>query len=70
MEIKINTVGRIIASNQKQDIGKFIKVEPSSESGDFLILKYTENGGFDDWVRNKEDLEYYFEEEELLVEWL
>lgn len=70
MEIKIDTVGKVVAG---KDVGVYIKVVNDREStGGFLILTAAAPdmlNGFDDWVEDKEMLQLFFAEMEWIVEW-
>jgi hypothetical protein len=69
--IPINKVGFI--RKARQHAGWYIKIVPEGDSG-YLILytngidRQSSSQGYDHWVR-KEDLEQYFDEANLDVEW-
>ena len=74
MEIKINTVGKIIKGEY---LGWYVKVQNYDDGDDYLILQSTDKDfnpkkgeGYDHWVKNEEYLYYYFEGSEWVIDWL
>jgi hypothetical protein len=57
-----------------QNPGWFIEVARDSEgSGGYFVYTYPKSlhgEGFDDWVLTRDDLEFYFTQEGLTVDWI
>lgn len=71
MEIKIGTIGKIVAGNE---VGSFVKVihDAKSTGGFFILTSSTPEmkDGFDSWVENESALEQYFIESRWVIHWL
>lgn len=72
MEIKINTVGKILTGHQA---GWYVKIQDDREdSGGFLILTAESsewNGkGFDNWVEDEDSLQKFFIQAGWTILWL
>jgi len=71
MEIKIDTIGEIMAGDEA---GSFVKVvNDTDKTGGFLILTSSTpdmKNGFDNWVENENSLKRYFVESSWVVRWL
>ena len=67
-EIPIGVNGRILSGKYK---GWYIKVTPEGKGGHLILYKKgisDTSEGYDDWVP-REDLEKYFKETQLEIEW-
>lgn len=71
MDIRINTLGRIIAG---EDLGQYLKIIDDSENtGGFIILTSTNtefSSCFDSWVANQSDLETFINESGWKIQWM
>ncbi len=72
MNIKIETIGRIISGDET---GFFVKILDDSENtGGFIILtspsKEFNNTVYDNWVEKFDYLEEYFNESSWVIDWL
>jgi hypothetical protein len=72
MNIKLNTVGKILEGNL--DVGNYIKIIDDSENtGGYLILTSDNinlSNCFDDWAEDKKNLFEIFEARKWIIEWL
>ena len=70
MEIRVGQVGKIVAGDE---LGNYVKiVDDCVNTGGYLILTSAEanfEGGFDNWVENKDALARYFVESTWVVDW-
>lgn len=70
MEIRLGVVGKIVAGDE---FGSYIKIIDDAEStGGILILTsiFPEmNDGYDNWVKDNDALQRYFEESGWKVDW-
>ena len=71
MEIRIDAIGKIIAGDE---LGNYVKVvDDAANTGGFLILTSSASDmreGFDNWVKDKDDLARYFKESGWVIQWL
>ena len=71
MEIKINTLGKIIEGD---NLGWYVKViDDTNDTGGYFIYEFEdldESIGFDTWLENINKVNGYFYESEWKIEWL
>lgn len=71
MDIRIGVVGTILSGGDENE--RYIKIADNTEStGGFLILTAEDpdmKRGFDAWVKDRDELEKYFNEANYTVDW-
>ena len=67
MEYRIDVKGVIL--NGKYRNWSILIQNDSESTGGYLILINNKDVGFDDWVKNKDDISKYLHESEMEIKW-